>query len=91
MLTQETLDHLLLEAYRKPMNPATILIDGKRYAGMKAMMEFQGRDRRRLKREFNRAWRKARKEELSHPRGPVLSLVEYWNLGSTRQPTSANT
>lgn len=41
-----------------------ILVGGGNYAMMKAAVQYEGHDRRRIKREMNKAWRKWRRADL---------------------------
>jgi len=60
-LTKTMVDAFMTASLEHPTPGDVILIPTPQYAGMRALVEFAGRDHRRLKREFNKAWRKARK------------------------------
>lgn len=45
-----------------PRSPDVIQCGGPQAAAIRAHIDFQGRDRRRIKREVNKAMRKARQE-----------------------------
>jgi hypothetical protein len=65
-LQKAELDAMMLAIYTTmPKHPDLIVIDPKPHAMMRAAVEFEGRDHRRIKREMNKAWRAKRKEELA--------------------------
>ena len=83
-LTKAKFDAVLLSVWSKPKAPDPIMMEPKQYAGMKALLAFEGRDRRRLKREWNKAWRAARKRELASPEfrsrqsQPLPGSFQFW-------------
>ena len=90
-LLKSDLDRLMTELYQKP-SPAFIMIAPMQYRIMEAATKFQGRDRRRIKREMNKAAKKQRKLDLSKPRGVAQSPHLSWrNWASTATPINANT
>lgn len=90
-LTKELMNRVIAEVYAKGSHPEYMLMDPKPHAGMKALLKFEGRDRRRLKREYNKAWRAERKKELARgiPKRSPSSLL--WWANSTATPTSETT
>jgi len=86
--TKEMLDRAIAQAYQKGGNSDVILMSVSASMAMQSLVKFEGRDRRRQKREWNKAWRKGRKIELANPRPKT---ARDWWLASTATPTSANT
>lgn len=60
-LTKDTLDRLMVEIASIKATPSHIIVGAVQYAGLKAHIDWQGRDRRRIKREVRKAMDKAHK------------------------------
>lgn len=61
-LSQASILEAIAPVFARGSSPSVLACSPATYAAIRATIDFQGRDRRRIKREVNKAMRKARRK-----------------------------